>query len=117
MKNVKSTELKVLSEKEIQNVYGGLGPNAIGAGVGAVNGAIWGFYGAIIAGGQNATGWDMLKGAVGGAITGATAGFFSPISTVSSAIATVATGGAAGAATGAAASLIDDIEAKITKAN
>lgn len=104
-----TVEIKELTPKQMEEVCGGLWANVAGVVIGAISGGIGGFYGSIIAGGQNAGTWDIAKGVAGGIAAGAFAGAINPISSVGSAITAVAVGGGSGAVGGGASQVIDEI--------
>ncbi len=82
--------MQELTFKETERVSGGIWANAAGA----VGGAIGGFYGSIIAGGQDASFSDIAQGTLAGAVSGA----LSPVRGISSGVTSVGAGIVGGAA-------------------
>ncbi len=93
--------MRNLNEIELEKVNGGWGHIVAGG----VAGAIGGFFGAVISGGQNATAWDLAKGALAGGVAGA----LNPVKGFGTAIANVG----AGVASGAAVSVAEDARAAL----
>ncbi|MCF7514779.1 hypothetical protein L3V43_14355 [Pseudoalteromonas sp. L23] len=84
--------MKELNTNEIQEVNGAIWANVVGAVVGAIGGGL----AAITAKGNQATGSDILGGAVAGGVAGAV----SPVSSVGRAVATIGGAAAGGGAAG-----------------
>ena len=89
--------MKELNVNEVEQVNGGLIQYAAGAAAGAIGG----FYGSIIAGGPSASGWDIARGT----LLGAVAGTFSPVKAIGNAVAVVG----AGVTAGGVSSVIDEV--------